>query len=75
MLSFRTERFLRLLKESHEAFPRYGVSSDLDSILLQVLVGFNIFLHGLFDHIGRLLAVFLNPVSIELVVALRSTFL
>jgi hypothetical protein len=74
----RTETILsfhRLLKERREAFPRYGVFSDLDSVLLQILVGLNILLDGLFDHIRGLLAVFLNPVGIELVVALRGAFL
>ena len=80
-LSFRTETILRLRRltkesyESHETFPRYGISSDLDSEVLQVLVGLNILLDSLFDHISGLLAVFLNPVGIELLVGLRGPLL
>ena len=65
----------RLLKESHRVPMQHSSSSDLDSVLLQVFVGLHVVLYGLLDHISGLLAVFLDPVGIELLVALGSAFL
>jgi hypothetical protein len=65
----------RLLKESHSVSMHHSSSSNLDGVLLQVLVGLHIVLYGLFDHISGLLAVFLDPVGIELLVALGGAFL
>ena len=67
--------YTKVLNENRIGDTHDSDSSDLDSILLQVLVGLNIVLDRLFDHISGLLAILLNPISIKLVVALRSAFL
>ena len=65
----------RLLNKTRIRNGYNHISLDLDSELLQVLVGLNVIRDCLLDHISGLLTILLNPISIELVVALRSALL
>ena len=48
---------------------------DLNGILLEILIGVHIISNTLLDHIRRLLAEFLNPVIIHLLIRLGLVFL